>query len=260
MHGVRVAATSAAAAVSILSSFLLPLFATGATAQTSSVPTTTTTDADTCPDDDVCLTAFRFCRGEGDDAQCNFPDDEPIQQQDAGTVNSFFVIFAEEEYNITWKNMKEGHGPVWIQWRFQDPNGNSSVKWRSSTNEDHYIFRPESVFLDFPNELANISYSEAVVGATTSNTIIITQQNSIEEVANAAGSQSDSFSVLNNVALKTVNALRNARDGNKKEELRNWRIGVGVGVGVGVPLLMGLAFFAGKRQGRSKSIRSGSSY
>lgn len=128
------------------------------------------------------------------------------------------------------------------------------------TNEDHYIFRPESVFLDFPNELANISYSEAVVGATTSNTIIITQQNSIEEVANAAGSQSDSFSVLNNVALKTVNALRNARDGNKKEELRNWRIGVGVGVGVGVPLLMGLAFFAGKRQGRSKSIRSGSSY
>lgn len=84
----------------------------------------------TCGGTSICLTSFKWCASSGS-RECYYPPNVYPQSDAAGP---FPALVWEDEYEISWKGVRQDSGPVKVQWIFSNGGGNSEVVvWETGT-------------------------------------------------------------------------------------------------------------------------------
>ncbi|KAF2703145.1 hypothetical protein K504DRAFT_463776 [Pleomassaria siparia CBS 279.74] len=146
----------------------------------------------TCGGTIICLTSFKWCNEAG---ECYYPPNVYAQDESAGSSPA---LVWEEEYELSFKGVKQDSGPVRVQWVFLgDDESGQMVVWETelSALNNAIRFKPSSsMFLPTtsPAPHSNITF-DAAQGLVAHRSMIRIQQG---DAALDVKDTSDSFVVL----------------------------------------------------------------
>ncbi|KAL2209757.1 hypothetical protein CC79DRAFT_1365176 [Sarocladium strictum] len=216
----------------------------------------------------VCFSSFyNNCeRGYDDSTDCTFNGDNSYDYFYPGNTGGHKLIFADQDYEISWSGDSLGDYPVRLAWHVLDYDLNSlelagadsykDLKWDRNFTEQssHTINFLNLTNSDFPNDHTNMTGPEALFRAGAFYSQLSVSQPDHPDYDEEDIYRSDTFFVAPS-SVKTFLETENTR--GHEEEKKVWRIGVGVGVGVGVPVLLAiLGFLLWRSRRKSRSVSS----
>ncbi|KAF2796598.1 hypothetical protein K505DRAFT_335059 [Melanomma pulvis-pyrius CBS 109.77] len=177
----------------------------------------------TCGGTTICLTSFKWCEASGA-RECYYPPNVYSQSDDAGP---YPALVWEEEYEISWKGVKQDSGTVTVQWIFL-LDGNHTVVWETelAALNNNIKFKPSSsMFLPTasPEPISNITF-DAAQGLVTQQSMIRIRQG---PASGGIEDTSDTFVVLPSVTQNII-------DRALEEERRTWKKKMTVALIVGI--------------------------
>ncbi|KAI0204777.1 hypothetical protein F4808DRAFT_456522 [Astrocystis sublimbata] len=185
-----------------------------------------------CPQDQLCLTSFKQCDDDWDEACRPPPGPYPwLALDDSAQLPA---LLGGTNYTISWEFGANAQLdiPVRIQWLMD------FIVWERNTTELEYTFDPGEILSCFPTPQApNMLPAAAWFNASqqSANMFIISQPGAAEMGSSFPLALSQHFTVLPRVVKDYVDTQTAI---SRQIEYNKWKMGVSIGLGIGIPVLV----------------------